>query len=694
MTSFQQEEVQKSCVEEILLDSPKVITIENFVTDLECEHMIRIAKPFLTKSVVSDDKGGHVSAGRTSSTAWIDHDHDQVTLNVGKRIAAQVGIPLENAEKFQVVYYDKNQRYNQHYDSWDHDASEKTLRCIKTGGCRLVTALVYLNDVKKGGATRFTRLENGKHLDVEPTKRKLLTFENVTRDEDGKLTIFKHPNAEHAGMPVIEGEKYMFNLWFRECERNRLYSDYNPEYYKKYVDDIKKNKLTVIKSSLNEINKLVKIDNRYSREICKYESFISAYDCSVIINGSIFQDLKGISTYWIQNQSQPEIIKSLENITGIDKKYYENINVIRYDGNYVHGPFYDAYDTKIENTKKYMMKIGNRLKTIVIPLTDNIIYKFDKLDLSIELGCGNIILYKNLNDNTSQRCAVMNHTVTNNTKDYVYLMNIYIREYDQDGNDSINKIMETGKAVVEKENHHETYKMVLNMLEKGTCGRTWKGFKSFKYTWKGDEKYFKMVGKEWIELVRNGKGINLENLKHNYQFSEYKGMVVNNTIHHKLLDLFKAYIGRNINFKAYEFKDRQSDRWKANDEPLSRFLHYELLPLIEKISGRKLKPSYTYLCGYVNGADLPSHTDRPECEYTVSFLIQKDAKWPIYLHKKKQETANKGRTGDKYIDHSECVELDCEEGGIIMFQGCDHLHFRHPYEGKNYNVVLLHYMSA
>ena len=96
----------------------------------------------------------------------------------------------------------------------------------------------------------------------------------------------------------------------------------------------------------------------------------------------------------------------------------------------------------------------------------------------------------------------------------------------------------------------------------------------------------------------------------------------------------------------------------------------------------------------MNGADLPSHTDRPECEYTVSFLIEKDKNWPIYLHKKKQETANKGRTGDKYIDHSECVELDCEEGGIIMFQGCDHLHFRHPYEGKNYNVVLLHYMSA
>ena len=98
----------KSYVEEILIESPKVITIENFVNDVECEHFIRIAKPHLKQSVVSDDHGGHISAGRTSSTAWIDHDHDDITLNVGKRIAAQVGIPLENAEKFQVVYYDKS----------------------------------------------------------------------------------------------------------------------------------------------------------------------------------------------------------------------------------------------------------------------------------------------------------------------------------------------------------------------------------------------------------------------------------------------------------------------------------------------------------------------------------------------------------------------------------------------------------
>ena len=70
----------------------------------------------------------------------------------------------------------------------------------------------------------------------------------------------------------------------------------------------------------------------------------------------------------------------------------------------------------------------------------------------------------------------------------------------------------------------------------------------------------------------------------------------------------------------------------------------------------------------------------------------KDTEWPIYLHKVKQNEPNKGRTGDRYINHDECVELNCEEGGIIMFQGTDHLHFREKFQGNTYNVILLHYM--
>ena len=46
-------------------------------------------------------------------------------------------------------------------------------------------------------------------------------FSNVYKDTN-KL----HPKSEHAGLPVIKGEKYAFNLWFREAPRDKLLSEY------------------------------------------------------------------------------------------------------------------------------------------------------------------------------------------------------------------------------------------------------------------------------------------------------------------------------------------------------------------------------------------------------------------------------------------------------------------------------------
>jgi len=46
---------------------------------------------------------------------------------------------------------------------------------------------------------------------VAAVKGRLLVFSNVIHG-----TNVRHPLAEHAGMPVSEGEKLAFNLWFRE----------------------------------------------------------------------------------------------------------------------------------------------------------------------------------------------------------------------------------------------------------------------------------------------------------------------------------------------------------------------------------------------------------------------------------------------------------------------------------------------
>ena len=125
---------------------------------------------------------------------------------------------------------------------------------------------------------------------------------------------------------------------------------------------------------------------------------------------------------------------------------------------------------------------------------------------------------------------------------------------------------------------------------------------------------------------------------------------------------------------------------------MSRFMHYEILPLIEKIVGKVLKPTYTYLSAYLKGTKLPPHTDRADCEFTCSYIIgkPKDSNWNIYVHKTKQPIKYKGRY-DFCPPKEECIPVDCGENGLMIFNGTDHIHFREELEHEYYNIVLLHY---
>jgi len=180
--------------------------------------------PHMEDSTVSDSTGGKKSHGRTSKNCWIDHQSDSVMRHISDRIMKQVDLPLGNAEKFQVVHYGETNEYRQHYDSWDHNDSEKSLRCMKYGGPRVVTALLYLNTVSEGGSTRFTKL----NIDISAIEGRLLVFENTHNNVSLESIRYKHKLSEHAGMPVIKGEKTIANLWFRQYNRKKLYVDYHP----------------------------------------------------------------------------------------------------------------------------------------------------------------------------------------------------------------------------------------------------------------------------------------------------------------------------------------------------------------------------------------------------------------------------------------------------------------------------------
>lgn len=192
-----------------LSESPLIYTFDNFFSKEECEHICNVANPLFQRATVSYSSGGGVSNGRTGKNCWLRHDHDLIVKSVCNRISELVKIPLVNCESMQVIYYDRDQEYRSHYDSWTKDSNAKNVRCLEKGGNRIVTCLGYLNEVEEGGETEFTNLK----IKVSPKIGKLLVFHNCNLDNNSP-----HINSLHSGRPVLKGEKYAFNLWFREFD--------------------------------------------------------------------------------------------------------------------------------------------------------------------------------------------------------------------------------------------------------------------------------------------------------------------------------------------------------------------------------------------------------------------------------------------------------------------------------------------
>lgn len=186
-------------------DDPLVHVFDDFMTPEECAHLRQLADPGLDRAVVSSDKEGVTSDGRTNSVAWVRHETTPGARALALRVSKLVGLPLLNAESFQVIHYGPGQEYRAHYDAYDLD-SDRGKRCTARGGQRLVTVLGYLSDVEVGGATGFPKLG----IQVEARQGRLLVFHNCHPG-----TTDRHVDSLHGGLPVVAGEKWAFNLWYR-----------------------------------------------------------------------------------------------------------------------------------------------------------------------------------------------------------------------------------------------------------------------------------------------------------------------------------------------------------------------------------------------------------------------------------------------------------------------------------------------
>mgnify|MGYP003117320625 FL=1 len=102
-----------------------------------------------------------------------------------------------------------------------------------------------------------------------------------------------------------------------------------------------------------------------------------------------------------------------------------------------------------------------------------------------------------------------------------------------------------------------------------------------------------------------------------------------------------------------------------------------LLPKMEKKSGMKLVPTYSYARIYKKGDVLERHKDRKSCEISATLSLGGD-KWPIFLEPS-------GKTNKKG------TKINLNHGDMLMYSGCDLEHWREPFTGESCVQVFLHY---
>ena len=100
---------------------------------------------------------------------------------------------------------------------------------------------------------------------------------------------------------------------------------------------------------------------------------------------------------------------------------------------------------------------------------------------------------------------------------------------------------------------------------------------------------------------------------------------------------------------------------------------------IGRIVGKNLIPQYTYARIYKNGSDLKIHSDRPECQYSVTLSLggEYNKPWPIWI---------KDRAGKSH-------EVPLEEGDMLVYSGCELEHWREKFEGDMQYQLFMHYVD-
>lgn len=141
----------------------------------------------------------------------------------------------------------------------------------------------------------------------------------------------------------------------------------------------------------------------------------------------------------------------------------------------------------------------------------------------------------------------------------------------------------------------------------------------------------------------------------------------------------------------------------AHNVPFLVGIHHQLAEYASDLFGEKVKPSYVFLSMYEKNGQCPLHIDRPQCRYTIDYLIQQESSdpWPIHIGRQMSDD-ERDAIGDAHpetkdeiktvISNEEWTECLLKPNDATCYSGTNAWHYRPVRSKGKADLAFFHFV--
>jgi len=157
-------------------------------------------------------------------------------------------------------------------------------------------------------------------------------------------------------------------------------------------------------------------------------------------------------------------------------------------------------------------------------------------------------------------------------------------------------------------------------------------------------------------------------------------------------------------------RDDEFCRYYVHNSPFFVSIHRQIAEYASQIFGEPVKPSYSFLSLYEPGGICPIHIDRPQCRYTIDYLIEQTSAdpWPIYISDPITEETRERLLGisrdrqptegpefeEVYAEAENWTGYDLRPDDAICYSGTHSIHYRDRLPSGRASLIFWHFVPV